>query len=208
MNTHWINTQSDTEAVSHSNGFWSALKQDLNAGEFWADRIKQYRNEPKKRLRTAINNLPLPAAFREAAVATRTIVRSKRKSKENYNEELALLYWLGALESFMLPFAHRLKEPGYNVMEAIPGGLFRSLPINYQQLGYDELQLLNKTDKKWLVESWGEPASHTTLNKIYWELWDKYENKLIQRRQEEREKSKQELWKLLSSSSAKSSFNK
>jgi len=90
-----------------------------------------------------------------------------------------------------LPYADRLKEPGYNVIESIPGRLLRSLPIDYRQLGYNELRLLNKTDKKWLVEAYGEADAHTTLNRIHRRLWDEYEEKLLQRRRVEMEAQRQ-----------------
>ena len=201
MTERWLDSQSDDQASARSESFWSAMCEDLDAGSFWADRIKQYRDEPGKRLQMAMEHLPLPAAFREAAVATRAIIRAKRKARENYEAELGMLYWLAAIASFMLPYAERLKEPGFNVIESIPGKRLRSLPINYGNLGYEQLGLLNKTDKKWIVEAWGEPGKHSTLNQVHRWLWDEYEEKLIQRRTAEREKSVQELRRLASESS-------
>ena len=60
----------------------------------------------------------------------------------------------------MLDYAFRLKEPGFNVTEAVPGRQVCKLPFTYNDLGYRELTLLKKTDWKWLVEIWGEPKSH------------------------------------------------
>ena len=82
MSKRWIDTKSDAEAVSFAAEFWSALRRDHHAGDFWADRIKQYRAEPLKRLSFALKQLPLPAAFREAAIATRALIREKRKEKK------------------------------------------------------------------------------------------------------------------------------
>lgn len=176
------------------------MRDDLDSGAFWADSIKQYRDEPGKRLQVAMDNLPLPAAFREAAVATRAIIRARRKSKDSYEEELGLLYWLAAIESFMLPYADRLKEPGFNVVQSIPGRRLRSLPIDYRLVGYDKLELLNKTDKKWMIEAWNEPGTHCTLNQVHRQLWDEYEDRLIQLRQTEREKSARGFRQLLNPS--------
>ena len=48
-------------------------------GVFWADYIKTLRDDPEGRLVVARDYLPLPAAFREAAVALRALIRGKRK---------------------------------------------------------------------------------------------------------------------------------
>jgi hypothetical protein len=185
----WLDTEGDEQSLANVENSAEAMRQDVEAGTFWADRIKHYRDEPRKRLEIAMENLPLPAAFREAAIATRAIIRAKRKNNESYDEELDPLYWLAAIDSFMLPYAERLKEPGYNAVASIPGAKIRSLSIDYRQLGYRELELLNKTDTKWLVRAWGEPEGHTTLNQLHQWLWDEYEEKLIEKRQKEREQA-------------------
>ncbi|MEO9886327.1 MAG: hypothetical protein ABJR05_12680 [Balneola sp.] len=180
----WLETKNDQESKFLSTQFWKALKDDLDAGDFWSDRIKKYRDEPKKRLNEALDHLPLPAAFREAAISIRALIRERRKSNESYEEELTFLYWLAALHSFMIPFAKDLNEPGYNVMESIPGKKLKSLPFDYKSLGYKKLELLNKTDCKWIKEQWREPKNHSTLNEMHRELWNEYERKLIAKRKQ------------------------
>ena len=162
------------------------MRTDLEQGEFWADRVKELKDKPDKRLALALKNLPLPAAFRESAVALRAQIRAKRKRNTAIDEDLALLYWLAAARSLMVDFAPRLQEPGFNVMEAIPGNRICSLDISYSTLGYRELSLLNRTDVKWLVNAWGEPNAHTTLHAMYRELWDEYETRLIAQRKEQK----------------------
>lgn len=207
MTDSWLDSQSDADAANHAENFWSALRGDDDAGAFWADRIRQYRDDPGKRLRLAMDNLPLPRAFREAAVAIRFMIRSKRKVGENYEDELGLLYWLAAIESFMLEYAERLQEPGFNVVESMPGRLVRSLRIEYNDLGYEKLELLNKTDVKWLTTAWGQPRSHTTLNQAYRGLWDEYETKLIEKRRIELTSSMEDL-RLLSKPRMQSPFSR
>lgn len=193
----WLDTETDGEAASHATDFWAAMRAGLDAGDFWADRIKGYRDQPGKRLQMAMENLPLPAAFREGAISLRAMIRSRRKAGLAWNSELGLLYWLAAIESFALPYADKLQEPGFNVIESIPGKQIRSLRIDYRQLGYKNLSLLNPTDKRWLVEAWGEPQAHSTLNDLHRQLWDEYEQKLIVERQMERQAFSQELRQFL-----------
>ena len=70
----------------------------------------------------------------------------------------------------------------------MPGKLLKSLPFTYSELGYKKLELLNKTDCKWLVEAWGEAQIHSTLNQLHKNVWDEYENKLIEKWQRDSDK--------------------
>ena len=182
MSKNWHQTETDLEAEKHSSDFWLRHSEELQKGEFWADRIKEMRGEPVARLALALENLPLPASFREAAIATRALIREKRKQKSDYDEELALLYWLAAINSFSIPYSEVLQEPGFNVIESIPGKKLKGLPFTYQTLGYEKLNLLNKTDIKWIVERWGDPEKHTTLHEMHTKVWSEYETKLKDKR--------------------------
>jgi len=195
MSDSWHKTETDVDAEIHSGDFWSHHRDELKSGEFWADRIKKLRGEPVKRLEVALENMPLPASFSEASIATRALIRDKRKQGEAYDEELALLYWLAAINSFSIPYSEVLKEPGYNVMESIPGKKLKGLPFSYKSLGYEKL-LLNKTDIKWLIENWGEPDTHTTLHEMHNDVWVEYELKLKGKRNQQYEES----WNSINSS--------
>ena len=83
---------------------------------------------------------------------------------------------MAAVESFGIDYSKRLEQPGYNVMERVPGAVVKSLKYEYSSLGYDKLRLLNKTDRKWLKDAWGEPSKHTTLNELHKRVWKKYED--------------------------------
>lgn len=121
MTDKWHNAGSDEDARAFSTEFWNRHRRDIESGQFWADRIKSLRGEPDKRLRLAMENLPLPGAFTEAAIATRALIREARKQGLPYEDHLALLYWLAAISSFGIPYSERLGQPGYNVVEAVPG---------------------------------------------------------------------------------------
>ena len=182
MTKSWHETAKDQESESFSSAFWERHREDLASGRFWFDRIAAVREDPAARLRLALENLPLPAAFREAAIATRALIRERRRVKAPYSQELALLYWLAAVASFSVPYSDRLQGPGYNVLEATPGEVLRGLTFSYAELGYERLTLLNKTDAKWIVDAWGEPWQHTTLHVIHAATWAKYEDRAIARR--------------------------
>lgn len=173
----WLETTKNNNRLA-SVSFWEKLKQDVESGSFWADKIKDLYSEPAERLALAMENLPLPGAFKEATIAARALIRQKRKAKDLYLEELELLYWLAAIESFSIPYSKYLKQPGFNVMQSVPGDEIIKMDVHYSKLGYEKLNLLNKTDAKWLVEVWGKPKSHTTMHKLYKSIWQKYEKEL------------------------------
>lgn len=179
---NWLDTSSAEQVEGNVAAFWGKLRADLNDGSFWADRIKVLREEPLKRLRLALENLPLPAAFREAAVALRAIIREKQKAETEFTAEIGFLYWLAAIESFGLPYSELLDQPGFNVLESVPGEVIKSLAFSYQDLGYFKLSLLNKSDIKWCVACLGEPNQHTTLNVLHSAVWRKYERELAEKR--------------------------
>jgi hypothetical protein len=41
------------------------------------------------------------------------------------------------------------------------------------------LELLTKTDCRWMREAWGHPPVHTTAHHQYYEVWQRYEDILI-----------------------------
>lgn len=182
MKECWLDI-SDSSKWSES--FWSRHCAAIDQGKFWADELKALKGEPARRLQLAYANLPLPAAFDEAAVALRALIRGRRKNRENFEREIASLYWLAAISSFHRPYSEVLKEPGYNVLESIPGHTVANLPFDYKTLGYRELALLKKTDIRWITELWGEPEAHTTLNALHHAVWAGAEQELKKRRDQE-----------------------
>ncbi len=175
----WLDTTGDEEAIDATDARFDEGVDIVDAGTFWSEQIKAFRKHPDDRLALALDNLPMPAAFSEAAKALRSMIRAKRKAGEDHKKELGLLYWLASIRSLMIPYAERAKLPGAVVMEMIPGSVVRSLPFKYGELGHEELELLNKTDRKWIEEKWGKAEAHTTLNEMHRAVWDEYESKLI-----------------------------
>lgn len=186
-----IPIKSDSEIES----FWSRQRAELHSNNFWADEIKKLKDEPAKRLDKAIENFPLPAAFREATVALRSIIKALRKAQQNYEKELSMLYRIAAIDSFMsaTQYIEEILEPAFNVIEIIPKEILESLSYKYKILGYNCLPLLNKSDCKWIVELWGQPDEHTTLRALHQNLWDKYCECLIDKRWKEENKFLKEL---------------
>lgn len=146
----------------------------------WSNYIKKHRENPNQRYQVAQQFLPWPLGFKESVLALRAIIRDKNKANLDYKPDLLSLYHLAAWESFCPKQCEGIEEPAFKVFEQIPGGLVADLPVDYQQLGYEQLKLLTKTDAKMLVNLYGEPNQHSTLNQLYTEVWQQAEQDYLQ----------------------------
>lgn len=207
----WIETKTADEARALYEGMWGIEVHDadgvttarvrgdgLQEGNvFWGDAIAKLKDDPQARLTMAIRHLPLPGAFHQAGRALRAIMRGKRKQKEDYASELHQLYHLAAMLSFGIAYAPRLKQPGYNVFAHVPFSEFQAMSLTWGALGCEQLPLLAKTDRRWMIEAWGEPPVHTTAHDKYRSVWDRYEDVLIAEQQERDERLIAELRELM-----------
>lgn len=181
---HCMNYEFDPAMCCVGSGFWERHRSAIEQNAFWADEIQKEKNNPAERLAMALRNLPLPAAFREAAKALRQVIRAARSARESVNEPLTMFYNLAAAESFVSASAYieELLEPAFNAIEMLSENDWRSLRFEYAHLGYERLPLLNKTDRRWMREAWGEPETHTTLRALSSEIWNAAVRKLIAKR--------------------------
>ena len=159
----------------------------------WWDAAKAASNDPTRRLEIATSSFPLPGAFRSAAVALRALIRERKRAEQPHLEELTALYECLVLDSFSMDYSEALQEPGYNVLTSIPGAVVRGLEWTYEEIGFENLRLANKTDGKMLVDAWGVPNQHSTLLARHRPLWDRYESALRERRDAERQGTNEEL---------------
>ena len=96
-----------------------------------------------------------------------------------------------------MAYSERLAEPGFNVLQSIPGKVVIGLSFSYRALGHERLALLNKTDRKWVEAAWGAPDAHTTLLDMHRQVWNEYEERLFQIRQSERQRFANDIRELL-----------
>src|ERR1019366_1649406 len=130
----WIETRTPAEARQLQERMWGIELRETAGGaeyrvrgeglsensEFWADAISKLKDNPHERLNMAKRHLPLPGAFRDAAISLRAIIRQNRKQKTDCLSALEELYRLAAIWSLYLPYAPRLQQPGYNVLARQP----------------------------------------------------------------------------------------
>jgi hypothetical protein len=180
----WIDTKTDADAVARSERIWGMVYKETpdgftgsvpgpekENGEFWGDAIQDLKDDPRARLEMARRQLPLPGAFREMAVALRALIKEARKEGQPFEPLLRELHHFIAISSWYEPYNPIAREPGFNVLERTSYGKLAALDLSWERIGCNELLGLNKTDRKLMIETWGEPAQHTTANALYRNLW-------------------------------------
>jgi len=168
----WLDTRTRSDAERRRSAMWgTALSETPEGGlvgrvngeglyegdRFWADAIKDTYDDPTRRLAMAKRNLPLPAAFREAAIALRAIIRTKRKTGASFEAELSELHRLAAIAS-LAP---------YDPLDITPFAEIEKLDLTPSNVGWAGLPLLNKTDRQWMAETWPSPRRHATGESVY-----------------------------------------
>lgn len=179
----WYKTNSDFDALVHKIRYWEDFSQDN-----WSSRVDYAvkTKQPLLRLEVALQNLPVPGAFRHAAVALRALIREKIRASADFDDELVMLYWLASAWSFANHHTITYSAEIVALFEIMPASAFKNMPFSYKELGYEKLDLLNKTDAKWLREKWGTPDSHKTLNQLHPQVFREYQRKLKNKRSKER----------------------
>jgi hypothetical protein len=195
--------------------FWEEYQQECEAanpsGEFWADRVKRLKREKKyeEALETMKGVPPFPAVAYERIICIRHLVRATRKAGEDCSQLLQLLYE-NAVQTDALSGEPAITltrvfpgeseprtYPGFNVAKIFHALAARhGLPLEYQSVGYEHVQSLNQSDRKWVVEAWGEPAQHLDPSELYRPLWE-VARELYTRETEAQEAQSRKEWEQL-----------
>lgn len=92
----WIETKTDKEAQDLQAAIWDpviTIEPDgsmkgrspgpvEDGGEFWFETLQRDKRDPTQRYAIARRHLPLPAAWREMAIALRAMIRQARKDDD------------------------------------------------------------------------------------------------------------------------------
>lgn len=176
----WIETITDEEATKVHFGMWDTVwrKQDggalvggssgpMEGDEFWYHALEKAKHDPDRRIEIARGSLPINAAWREIATGLRAKIKLARKAKADYEADLLALHHLAALHSFAFT---TIRGGDCDFMALVPYARLAALDLSYELLGCNELALLGVTDRKWMIEKWGEASQHTTAMKVYRDL--------------------------------------
>jgi len=141
---------------------------------FPAEKAKQLRDDPIRRYNLAVRYLPLPGAFREAAKALRAQIRERRRNDEPHEDLLTDLHRLACVQALVFSQGGEDDERLRHLFhEALPRSLWRSTAFPYEEVGTAGLDLLKKTDRKWMEQAWGKPHSSAELRAVAPNLWQR-----------------------------------
>jgi len=146
---------------------------ELPEDAYWREYVKGLLREPRKRLSLALDHLPEPKAFAEAVTALRTIIKDKQRAKQDIEPELALMYRLAAIDSFLFDTP---EIEGVGLAEEIfldvPPEAWAWLEMPYDSLGYQKFRLLTRADGKLLRQKWGQPEKQQSAQKYHLIAWE------------------------------------
>lgn len=93
----------------------------------------------------------------------RAVVRERRKLKQPYDDVLHALYGACVLVDLVESLKFESNPPRH-MAEFVSATELARVELDYPFMGYQDIEALGKTDIKWLVEAFGEPAEHQSFN--------------------------------------------
>ncbi len=96
----------------------------------------------------------------------RAMVREKRKAKEPYTDLLKALYGACLMADLSASLAFEGTQPHY-MARFVSVDELAAVQCDYTVFGYKCIESLGRTDVKWLVEAFGEPAEHLSFDAAY-----------------------------------------
>lgn len=103
-----------------------------------------------------------PLCAKDMAKALRAVVRERRKLKQAHEDVLLALYGACALADLLDALVFEGYQP-HHMVTFVGLAEVQALELNYAAMGYQCIESLGKTDVKWLVEAFGEPADHVSV---------------------------------------------
>lgn len=107
-----------------------------------------------------------PHGARAIAKELRALIRERRKAKEPYRDLLRALYGACVAADLSASLKFEGTQPHY-MARFVDINEFLSVEIDYRTMGYQCNESLSKTDVKWLIEAFGEPAEHQSFDALW-----------------------------------------
>jgi DNA polymerase-3 subunit epsilon len=96
----------------------------------------------------------------------RALIRERRKAKEPYQDLLQALYGACIAADLSASLKFEGTQPHY-MARFVDINEFHPVEFDYRTMGYQCIESLSKTDLKWLVEAFGEPAEHQSFDALW-----------------------------------------
>jgi DNA polymerase-3 subunit epsilon len=100
------------------------------------------------------------------AKVLRALIRDCRKAKEPYKDLLQALYGACVMADLSASLEFEGTQPHYMARFVDINELHR-VQLDFKTMGYQCIKSLSKTDVKWLVGTFGEPAGHQSFDALW-----------------------------------------
>jgi DNA polymerase-3 subunit epsilon len=107
-----------------------------------------------------------PHAASAVAKELRALIREKRRAKEPHQDLLRALYGACVAADLAKSISFEGTQPHYMV-RFVDINELQPVKLDYSVMGYQLIESLSKTDVKWLVEAFGEPAEHQSFDALW-----------------------------------------
>ncbi len=96
----------------------------------------------------------------------RALIRERRKAKQPHDDLLSALYGACVMADLSASLAFEGTQPHY-MARFVSLAELEGTRCDYAVMGYLCIEALGKTDAKWLVDAFGEPAEHQSFDAAY-----------------------------------------
>jgi len=100
------------------------------------------------------------------AKGLRALIRERRKAKEPYQDLLQALYGACVVADLSASLKFEGTQPHY-MAHFVDINELHPVQLDFRTMGYQCIESLSKTDVKWLVEAFGEPAEHQSFEALW-----------------------------------------
>jgi hypothetical protein len=184
----YANLHAKNDAGLHTHGrhpspaMWEMAARFVRVTE----RIEKPRETNEQRLVRALMGLPNEAAFLEVAICIRKNIVERAKRGDDTDDELLRLHRLAQQHAFFYGMYRLGWDHPENKADARVGlyphvgaamataSDLEAILLPYQEIGYEHLPLLNKTDAGRLTAAFGDPAGHAVPRERHKRIWERY----------------------------------
>jgi DNA polymerase-3 subunit epsilon len=111
-----------------------------------------------------------PLQAKALAKKFRAVVRERRKLKQPHEDVLRALYGACVMADLVDSLLFEGYQP-HHMAQFVSAAELKTVQLDYAAMGYQCVEALVKTDVKWLVEAFGEPAEHLSFNAAWPAVW-------------------------------------
>ena len=111
-----------------------------------------------------------PLQAKSLAKVLRGVVRERRKLKQPHEDVLRALYGACVLADLMESLRFEGYQP-HHMAQFVSSTELEAVQLDYATMGYQCVDALGKSDARWLVEAFGEPAEHQSFGAAWPVIW-------------------------------------